>query len=59
MKPRNLKQALEQGFVIREIGYKYNKKILVKLKRRFHKDDQVDFVRFWIDRKYFERTYGL
>lgn len=55
--PRSLKSALENGYVINGLYAKHNKRIRVDLKERFHEADRKMFLSFWIDRKYFERTY--
>lgn len=57
MKPRSVKQAFEQDFIVTKIYAIYEKRIRVTFKRRFHKEEQPDFCEFWIDRKYFERKY--
>ncbi|MEG1289528.1 MAG: hypothetical protein RSE25_04750 [Bacteroidales bacterium] len=57
MKPRNLKQALEQGFTMYKIEAKGNKQIRVDLKSKFPKNGEINFVQYWIDRDYFRRTY--
>ena len=57
MKPRNLKNALENGYIIKSIYGKYNKQIRVDLVERFHKANRKPFLSFWIDRDYFKRTY--
>lgn len=59
MKPRNLKQAIENGFVVKNIYDKGGKKIRVDLKRRYPAADKTNFVSFWIDRQYYNRTYGI
>lgn len=58
MKPRNLKQALEQGYVIEDIQYQYNPKCLVKLKERFHQADRTLFLQFWMNTDYMKRNYS-
>jgi hypothetical protein len=57
MKPKNLKQAFENGFVVGSIYNKFSKKIRVDLKRRFYEADEINFVSFWVDREYFKRKY--
>jgi len=57
MKPRNVKQAFEQDFVVKSIYNQVGVKIRVDFKRRFHKDDKPDFCSFWINRKYFVNNY--
>lgn len=55
--PRNLKQALDNGYFVKDIRYNSNKSVLVCLQaRNVHTDGKL-FLSFWIDRKYFNRTY--
>ncbi len=56
-KPRNLKQALENGYIIYRLYEKENKRMRVHLKERFHISDREMFLQFWIDRDYFKRNY--
>lgn len=56
-KPRNLKQALENGYIIYRLYEKENKRMRVQLKERFHISDREMFLQFWIDRDYFKRNY--
>lgn len=56
-KPRNLKQALENGYIIYRLYEKGNKRMKVYLKERFHIADREMFLQFWIDRDYFKRNY--
>lgn len=56
-KPRTLKQALENGYVICKLYSKYSKRIRVTVKERFHQADREMFLDFWIDREYFKRNY--
>ena len=55
--PRTLKSALEAGYVICKLYAKYEKKICVTAKERFHQADRKMFIDFWIDRDYFKRNY--
>ena len=55
--PRTIKAAFDQDFVVTKIAFKDSSRIRVSMKRRFPKPDSKNFVDFWIDRKYFERTY--
>lgn len=55
--PRTLKSALEAGYVICKLYAKYDKKIRVTVKERFHQADRAMFLDFWIDREYFKRNY--
>lgn len=57
MSPRNLKQALEQGYFIFRLYKKYDKRIRVTVKERFHEAERKLFIDFWIDREYFKRNY--
>lgn len=58
MKPRNLKQAFENDYIVKNIYSKYSKKIRVDLQKRFINTGSKNiFISFWIDRNYFERTY--
>ena len=57
MKPRNLKNALENGYIINKIDYKGEKKIRVRVEQRFYnKREWPLYMFFWIDRNYFKRT---
>lgn len=56
-KPRNLKQAIENGYVIYKLYAKESKRIRVDLKERYHVSDRQMFLSFWIDRNYFKRNY--
>lgn len=55
--PRTLKSALEAGYVIHKLYAKYDKRIRVTVKERFHKEDRKMLIDFWIDREYFKRNY--
>lgn len=58
MKPRNLKNALENGYIVKRIDCKGSKKISVILEQRFYnKRDWPVQLSFWLDREYFKRTY--
>lgn len=58
MKPRNLKNALENGYIINKIDYKGEKKIRVSVEQRFYNKRECPLrLSFWIDRDYFKRTY--
>lgn len=59
MQPRNLKQALENGFIVQKIYDKGGSQIRVDLKRRYPAADQPNFVSFWINRAYYNRKYGV
>lgn len=52
-KPRNLKQAIENGYIINKLYAKESKRIRVDLKERYHVSDRQMFLSFWIDRDYF------
>ena len=56
-KPRTLKSALEQGYIISKVCFKYDKDLRVDLKERYHKENRVTHLSFWMDRDYFKRTY--
>lgn len=56
-KPRNLKQAVENGYIINKLYAKESKQIRVDLKERYHISDRQMFLSFWIDRDYFKRNY--
>ena len=57
MKPRNVKQAIEDGrYNLYNIYSKHDKKIRVDFRPR-HANNGLKFVSFWIDRDYFKRTY--
>lgn len=56
-KPRNLKQALENGYIINKLYAKESKRIRVDLKERYHVSDRQMFLSFWIDRNFFKRNY--
>lgn len=56
-KPRNLKQAVENGYIINKLYAKESKRIRIDLKERYHVSDRQMFLSFWIDRDYFKRTY--
>lgn len=55
--PGSLKSALESGYVINGLYARHNKRIRVELKEGYHEADRKMFLSFWIDRKYFEKTY--
>lgn len=57
MKPRNLKQAMENGYTIVGIRSKYSERIEVLLTRRFPLQGKRNNVNFRINRKYFMRKY--
>lgn len=54
---RTLKQALNCGYLISDIRYPHENRILVICKRRFPTSGNKNIVSFWIDRKYFSRNY--
>lgn len=56
-KPRNLKQALENGYIIYRLYEKENKRMRIYLKESTHIADREMFLQFWIDRDYFKRNY--
>lgn len=56
-KPINLKQALENGYIINKLYTKESKRIRVDLKERYHVSDRQMFLSFWIDIDYFKRNY--
>jgi hypothetical protein len=63
-KPRNLSEALRNGYIFSGIYHSSNglvgvsgEKIRVDLKPRFFHAGMAAMLSFWIDRKYFERTY--
>lgn len=56
-KPRNLKQAVENGYIINKLYAKESKRIRIDLKERYHVSDRQMFLSFWIDRNYFKRNY--
>lgn len=56
-KPINLKQAIENGYIINKLYAKESKRIRVDLKERYHVSDRQMFLSFWIDRNYFKRNY--
>lgn len=55
--PRNLKQALENGYIIYKLYAKENKRIRVDLQARFYQPGMKIFLSFWINRNYFKRNY--
>lgn len=55
--PGNLKQAIENGYIIYNIYSKGNKRIRIDLKERFHQSDRKPHLSFWINRDYFKRNY--
>lgn len=55
--PRTLKSALEADYVICKLYAKYNKKIRVTVKERYHQADRKMFLEFWIDRECFKRNH--
>lgn len=55
--PRNLKQSIENGYIIYNIYSKGNKRIRIDLKERFHQSDRKPHLSFWINRDYFKRNY--
>lgn len=55
--PKNLKQAIENGYIINKLYAKESKHIRVDLKERYHIPDRQMFLSFWIDRDYFKRNY--
>lgn len=54
---KNLKQALENGYLITAIDYAGNQKCLVKVKSRFPKENGKNFYSYWMSRKYLKITY--
>lgn len=56
-KPKNLKQAIENGYIINKLYAKESKRIRVDLKERYHVSDRQMFLSFWIDKNYFKRNY--
>lgn len=56
-KPKNLKQAIENGYIINKLYAKESKRIRVDLKERYHVSDRQMFLSFWINRNYFKRNY--
>ena len=57
--PRNLKQAIENDFLITNISSKGSVKCRVNVKRRFHKADCKDFFSFWVTSAHVSRNYPL
>lgn len=55
--PRNLKQAIENGYIINKLYAKESKRMRVHLKERTHIADREMFLSFWINRDYFKRNY--
>lgn len=53
MKPRNLKQAIENGYIIIRIDFKYEKKIKVTVMQRYG----INSYQYWYDRDTFSRNY--
>lgn len=57
MKPRSLKQALENGYIIVGIRSAFSERIEILLTRRFPLQGEKNNVSFRINRKYFMRKY--
>lgn len=57
MIPRTLKSALKHGYTISKLYSKYEKRIRVTVKERYHEADRKMFLDFWLDRDYFKRNY--
>lgn len=54
---RTLKSALESDCIVQKIYSPNSKTIRVDVKRRFYDIARKNFKSFWINRKYFIRTY--
>lgn len=59
MIPKNLKQALNNDFVVKEIRYPEEKRVLIVCCRRFPTCGTDNFASFWINKKYFIRNYPI
>lgn len=57
MKPRNLKKALENGYVIVGIRSVFSERIEILLTRRFPLQGECNNINFRISRKYFAIKY--
>lgn len=57
MTPRNLKQALENGYVFKAIQYKGTNKCRVDVTPRFYRNGMPAILSFWMDNAYVRRTY--
>ena len=53
MKPRNLKQAIENGYMISKIDFKSYKILRVTVVQRFG----IKSYQYWYDRDTFKRNY--
>ena len=57
MKPRNLKQALENGYIISNIYAKGSKTCRVDVKPRFFNAGMEPLLSYWISSNYVKRVY--
>jgi hypothetical protein len=57
--PRNLSEALKQGFEIKKILYANSKNCRVDLQRRNFQSDAVNFVAFWMNTKLLKTRLGV
>ena len=53
MKARNLKQAIENGYIISNLDFKGNKKLRVTVMQRYG----IKSYQYWYDRDTFKRNY--
>lgn len=60
-KPKNLKKAFEEGYIIDHIGPRFDggETLKIMMKRRFYRPNaENNFVTFFISRKYFVSRYA-
>lgn len=55
--PKNLKQALEAGYVLKNIYNPQGPKCRVDLVERFHAADRAMHVSFWLTRRYLSHYF--
>lgn len=55
--PRNLKQALENGYVFKAIKYKGSARCRVDVTPRFYRNGMKAILSFWMSDSYIRRTY--
>jgi hypothetical protein len=56
-KPKTLKEALENGYVIKSIYARGSKKCRVDVKPRFYKSGMKAVISYWLTSDYVKRTY--
>lgn len=55
-KPRYLKEAIDMGYIVKNIYARGSEKIRIDLEPRFYRQGASN-VSFWVNRDYFARTY--